>query len=110
MTMDTVSSANAQQTAAPFRAGLLDRLEELWRGWCAGYSFLDDGGAEEKSRRTTLKLVVVSGIALLGAVWGFAVAVVDVNALYLCVSMIGCVAILVDFRVGVVLLILLMQI
>lgn len=110
MTMDTASSANAQQTTAPFRAGLLDRLDELWRRWRAGYSLLDDGGAEEKSRRTTLKLFVVSGIALLGAVWGFAVAVVDVNALYLCVSMIGCIAIMIDFRVGVVLLILLMPI
>ncbi len=33
-----------------------------------------------------------------------------VNALYLCVSMIGCVLILIDFRIGVVLLILLMPI
>jgi O-antigen ligase len=111
MTMATVSSANAQQTTAPpLRTGLLDRLEELWRRCSAGYSFLDDGGTKEKSRRTALKLLVLSGIALLGLLWGSAVAVIDVNALYLCVSLIGCVAILIDFRIGVVLLILLMPI
>ena len=111
MTIATVSSANAQQPAAPLRAGLPYRLGELWRRWCAAFSFLDDGSAEEKSRRSARnKMFVLSGIALFGAVWGSAVAVADVNALYLCVSMIGCIAILIDFRVGVVLLILLMPI
>lgn len=49
-------------------------------------------------------------IALLGVFWGAVVALAGLNALYLCVSLIGCVFILFDFRVGVVLLILLMPI
>ena len=110
MSMATVSSPNAQQTAVPLRAWLSYKLQELWRRWCAGFSLRDDGTAEEKSRRATVTLFLLSGIALFAAVWGSAVAVVGVNALYLCISMIGCVAILIDFRIGVVLLILLMPI
>lgn len=111
MNMATVSSGNAQQqTATPLLARILDRLEGIWRQWRAGFSFLDDRSTDEKLRRSTRKLLVFSGIALLGIVWGSAVAAIDVNALYLCASMIGCVAILIDFRVGVVLLILLMPI
>jgi hypothetical protein len=50
------------------------------------------------------------GLVLLGAFWGSAVALAGLNALYLCVSLIACVFILFDFRIGVVLLILLMPI
>ena len=50
----------------------------------------------------------LAGIALLGVFWGAAVAVADVNALILCVSLIGCAFILYDFRIGVVLLIVMM--
>lgn len=50
----------------------------------------------------------LAGIALLGVFWGAIVAVAGVNALILCVSLIGCAFILYDFRIGVVLLILLM--
>ena len=50
----------------------------------------------------------LAGIALLGVFWGTVVAVAGVNALILCVSLIGCAFILYDFRIGVVLLILLM--
>ena len=49
-------------------------------------------------------------IALFGALWGSAVALADINALYLCVALIGCAFVLLDFRIGVVLLILLMPI
>lgn len=56
----------------------------------------------------------VSGIVwacvLLGALCGFAVAATGLNALYLCASVVGCAFIARDFRVGVVLLILLMPI
>jgi hypothetical protein len=52
----------------------------------------------------------LAGIALLGVVWGSVVAVADLNALYLCAALIGCAFILLDFRIGVVLLILLMPI
>jgi O-antigen ligase len=52
----------------------------------------------------------LAGIALLAALWGAAVAVAGVNALILCIAMIACAFILVDFRIGVVLLILLMPV
>ncbi len=54
--------------------------------------------------------MALGGLALLGAFCGSAVAVADLNALYLCVSLLGCVFILRDFRIGVVLLIVLMPI
>lgn len=50
----------------------------------------------------------LAGIALLGVLWGVVVAVAGVNALILCVSLIGCAFILYDFRIGVMLLILMM--
>ncbi len=70
-------------------------------------------GSEEDARsgrRIAFTLSVFAGITLLGAIWGSAVAVAELNALYLCVSLIACAFILLDFRVGVVLLILLMPI
>lgn len=45
---------------------------------------------------------------MLGIACGYAIAVLGLDALYLCASLLGCAAILFDFRVGVVLLILLM--
>lgn len=53
---------------------------------------------------------VFAAAALLGTLWGAVVAFVEVNALYLCMSLLGCLCILRDFRIGVVLLILLMPI
>lgn len=53
---------------------------------------------------------VVAGIALFGVFWGFVVAVAELNALFLAASLIACIFILRDFRIGVVLLILLMPI
>ena len=50
----------------------------------------------------------LAGIVLLGVFWGAVIAVAGVNALILCVSLIGCAFILYDFRIGVVLLILMM--
>ena len=47
-------------------------------------------------------------IGLLGAIWGLAVAAGGLTSFYLCVSLIACGVILVDFRIGVVLLIVLM--
>src|SRR5439155_26898544 len=54
--------------------------------------------------------LVFAGIALLGVFWGFVVALTGLNALYLCAALVGCTFILRDFRIGVVLLILLMPI
>jgi O-antigen ligase len=58
----------------------------------------------------TLDRRTFAGIAALGAFWGVLVAVAGLNALYLFVSLLACVFILLDFRIGVVLLILLMPI
>src|SRR5713101_3289921 len=82
----------------------------LWRRCAAGFG--DDGPREDARSRHSIafKLSVCSGIVLLGAFWGSAVAVADLNALFLCVSLLGCVFILRDFRIGVVLLIVLMPI
>jgi O-antigen ligase len=51
---------------------------------------------------------VLLAIGLLGALWGMAVAAGGLTSLYLCASLIACGVILADFRIGVVLLILLM--
>lgn len=56
------------------------------------------------------KAAVLGGIASFGIFWGLVVAVAGLNALYLAASLIGCVFVLRDFRVGVVLLILLIPI
>jgi O-antigen ligase len=84
-------------------------LTALWRQ-CAGL-FSDDSAQDSRAwRRVASKLSVSAGLALLGVFWGFVVAVAGVNGLYLAASLIGCVFIVRDFRVGVVLLILLMPI
>jgi hypothetical protein len=54
------------------------------------------------------QLALLAGIVLPGIACGYAIAVAGLNGLYLCISVIGCAVILFDFRVGVVLLILLM--
>src|SRR5688500_4232263 len=56
-------------------------------------------------RHLALKLALFAGIALLGLFWGSVVAITGLNALFLCVSLIACAFILIDFRIGVVLLI-----
>jgi O-antigen ligase len=52
----------------------------------------------------------VAVITLLAAFWGAAVALADFNAVILCVALIGCLFVLFDFRIGVVLLIVLLPI
>jgi hypothetical protein len=51
---------------------------------------------------------VPAGLALLGTLAGAAIALADVKALVLCAALLGCAFILFDFRVGVVLLVVLM--
>jgi hypothetical protein len=80
----------------------------LWRRCLAAIRAdrsLEDG---RSWRHIAFKPFVFAGLALLGAFWGSAVAVADWKALYLCLSLLGCVFILRDFRIGVVLLIVLM--
>ncbi|MEO8716790.1 MAG: O-antigen ligase family protein [Burkholderiales bacterium] len=52
----------------------------------------------------------LAGMVLFGLLWGAVVALAGLNALYLCASLIACAFILLDFRIGVVLLIVLMPI
>jgi len=89
---------------------LFPGLAALWQRCVA--AFRDDGSPQNARswRRITSKLSAFAGIALLGVFWGIAVVVGELNTLYLCISLIGCVFILRDFRIGVVLLILLMPI
>src|SRR6266852_8104247 len=84
-------------------------LAALWRRYMAVFR---DGLPRNSSAShgVAFKLSVVAGLALFGAVWGSVVAVAELNGLYLCVALIGCVFILLDFRIGVVLLILLLPI
>ena len=51
-----------------------------------------------------------AAIGLVGAAAGCAVAVAGLNALYVCAGLIGCAFVMLDFRIGVVLLILLMPV
>ncbi len=85
-------------------------LEALGR-FCKAV-FRDDSSPEDvrSRRRIAVEISVFAGLALLGIFWGSVVAVGGLNALYLCVSLIGCAFILLDFRIGVVLLIMLMPI
>jgi O-antigen ligase len=55
-------------------------------------------------------LPLVLGFMLLAIVGGAVVALTEVNALYLTLALIGCIFILFDFRIGVVLLVLLLPI
>jgi O-antigen ligase/polysaccharide polymerase Wzy-like membrane protein len=85
-------------------------LAAVWRRCTA--IFRDDGSPQDAStwRRIAPKLSVFAGIALLGIFWGYVVAIAELNALLLAASLFGCVFILRDFRIGVVLLILLLPI
>jgi hypothetical protein len=85
-------------------------LAALWRRCTV--IFRDDGSAQDAGARRcmALKLSVFAGIALLGVFCGLVVAVAELNGLYLCAALIGCAFILLDFRIGVVLLILLMPV
>ncbi|MEO8166298.1 MAG: hypothetical protein ABI619_12970, partial [Betaproteobacteria bacterium] len=84
-------------------------LAAWWRG--DGASDQDADRADvTAARRRVRQRAVLTGIALLGIVWGALVAVAELNALYLAISLIGCAFIAVDFRIGVVMLIVLMPI
>src|SRR5262245_14622159 len=69
-----------------------------------------DSTIAARCRRIASVLGTIACVALLGAFFGLVVVVAGINALYLCVSLIGCIFILRDFRIGVVLLIVLLPI
>jgi O-antigen ligase len=68
------------------------------------------GEGSPQDLRASRRVALFAGIALLGAFWGYVVAIAELNALLLAASLFGCVFILRDFRIGVVLLILLLPI
>lgn len=55
-----------------------------------------------------IKVAGVLGAGLLAGFWGIAVATQNINAVFLCVALLASIAIAFDFRIGVVLLIILM--
>src|SRR5262249_32311504 len=67
----------------------------------------DSYGADQQAH---VRLAALAGIVLLGLLAGAAVGIADVNGLLIALSLVCCTFILLDFRVGVVLLILLMPI
>src|SRR5258708_14523235 len=104
------ASSSAQQPAARHGDQPLHGLAALW--WRCTMIFRGNGAAQDAGARRpgAFTLWVFAAIALLGVFCGLVVAVVDLNGVYLCVALIGCAFILRDFRIGVVLLILLMPI
>ncbi|MEX2125840.1 MAG: hypothetical protein WD795_18270, partial [Woeseia sp.] len=83
-------------------------LAALWRRSTAALRGESAAEASQPGQQSPNRTAIVACIALFGVFWGAVVAVAGLNALYLCVSLIGCAFILFDFRIGVVLLILLM--
>src|SRR5258708_3113882 len=85
-------------------------LSAFWRRCTAIFRDRSSPQDERSSRPKAIKLSLFAGIALLGAFWGGVGAIAGLNALFLCASLIGCAFILCDFRIGVVLLIVLRSI
>src|SRR3954468_15225825 len=54
--------------------------------------------------------LAIAGLVLAGAAWGVSLAVGELDAFYIALSIIGCGAVLMDFRIGAVLLILLLPV
>jgi O-antigen ligase len=76
----------------PAPSGFRDRIEALWQS--------------ERARN----VAIVAGLVLFAMLWGIAVAYAAIGATLLCLSFIGCLLCLRDFRVGVAILILIMPI
>lgn len=85
-------------------------LSALWRRCTAVFRYAGSPQRASASRDVVNRLALVAGLVLFGALWGSVVAVAELNGLYLCIALIGCAFILLDFRIGVVLLILLLPI
>ena len=99
--MTTLSSSAAQ-------AGT---LAQRWRRATAAWHEYDDWGEYVWAwRRIALQLSLIAGVAALCGAWGLAVALAEYNALILCFALTACIFIVLDFRVGVILLITLMPI
>ena len=108
--MSTIASKSAPATATAPALWLSHQMEWVWRQLWSAFFVHAGSGAHARSQNATRVFILFCGIALFGIAWGVVVAVADMNALYLCVSMVACFAVLIDFRVGVVLLIMVMPI
>jgi O-antigen ligase len=62
------------------------------------------------AERSFLPALLIAGLAVLGVVGGVGLAFGEVDAVIVCLSVLGCLAVFFDFRVGAVLLILLLPI
>lgn len=60
--------------------------------------------------RSYVPLLAAAGLVVFGTIWGAALAIGELDAMYICLSVIGSLAILFDFRIGAVLLITLMPV
>jgi hypothetical protein len=99
--MTALSSATAQSGS----------FAQRWRRATAAWRLVDDWGeAKWAWRRIALHLSLAAAVLALCMVWGLAVALAEYNALILCFALTACIFILIDFRVGVILLITLMPI
>ena len=78
--------------------------------WKRSVTPAEDADHATPKQRKSRRFLLLASVAVLGLLWGAIVAVAELNALYLSVSLIGCAFILRDFRIGVVLLIVLMPI
>jgi hypothetical protein len=72
--------------------------------------FRDGTTYGDPENHVALKLCAIAGVALLCVAWGFAVVIAEWNALIVGLALFACVLIVLDFRIGVVLLIMLMPI
>lgn len=61
-------------------------------------------------RDPSYTLTTLFGLVLLSALGGLAIALAELNALFICISLLACIFIMLDFRIGVSLLIVLMPI
>lgn len=84
-----------------------DALKRFWQRCTT--AFRDDGTTYGPSPTSPLlKPYAIMGIALVCVFWGAAVVVAEWDALFVGLAVIACVLILIDFRIGVVLLVVLM--
>ena len=99
--MTTLSSSMPQPGA----------LAQRWRRATAAWRHDNDWGEEAWAwRRIALHFCLIGGIAVLCVAGGWVVVLGEYNAALLCIALIACVFIVIEFRVGVILIILLMPI
>ena len=85
-------------------------LKHFWQRSAGVFRDGDTAYGTASENSIGLKLGVIAGVALLCVGWGFAVVLAEWNALIVGLALFACVLIVLDFRIGVVLLILLMPI